>query len=531
MVDRQKRHWLEIAEYVSLASTLLAAIAAVISRQLIYVGLTAPLTLAAFCNLVNRGRSQSLYQQQTNSLLADVRSVVESLDQQVNILPAQARFRGALGSGEEEIRANPSSINTPPDTVKSPSLPENITPQIDRLITERVEQSARIWAIQINQYLEQIQPYNYQLVLDRSGSRAVLLEALAQTQQRLIIVSPWLTRSSIDEEVLQRFSQVLERRVRIDIGWGHLPDTGLTKPAIMSRQQLLEAVAKNGKSWQYEAIEELGELEKRYPQQFRLKLIFTNEKFLVSINPDATPEFGDLAMLGSHDILAGSRESGEREVGLKTNDPRIVADLTARFDQAVNYDLAYNHGGNGSKNLAELGDAIAAYQYLSVNQSKDPTAYHNLAIALLSQGCHQEAIAIYRKLLELEPNNPVTYTSLGNALLEVGDRTAAFTAYQRVLEIDPNYTYAYNNMGKVLEDEGKLREALDIYRQALHQPEQLGKPASAHTLAYNNAGVVLAKLGKLKEAIIEFQQAIELDPTYTEARNNLQKAQFLLGSM
>lgn len=506
----KKRHWLEIAEYVSLAGSAVGIVAAAVSQQFVYVGLTVPLTLAVFFDIINRQQflrkaslTQELYQQQTDSIVADVRSVVESLHQEV------------------KIQTN---------TQKSEELQETLSKDINRLVTAQVEQSARSWAIQINQHLERIKPYDYELVIDRPASRAVLLEALETTQERLIIVNPWLTQSSIDREVLQGFNQALARQVSIDIGWGNFRDTGLSEPAIISRQQLLTTMANGTETWKYEALPELEELERRYPGKFRLKLLLTHEKFLVSLSSVSTKAIGSFAMLGSHDLLTWGSQSIEREVGLRTNDPRIVTDLMNRFDRAVNYDFAYNSIGNGRKNSLQLSDAIATYQRIIETDPTNAIAYQNIALVLMSQGKQLEAIAIYRKLLQLEPNNPVIYTSLGNALLEVGNRSEAFATYQKVLEIDPTYTYAYNNLGKVLEDEGKLAEALDIYRQALIQPEQLGKPASAHTLAHNNAGVVLAKLGKLKEAIAEFQAAIELDPTYTEARNNLQKAQFLLGS-
>ncbi len=496
MERHRQRHWLEIAEYVSLASSVVGAIAAAVSQQLVSVGLAVPLTLTVFLDIVNRHRVQQLYQQQTNSIVADVRAVVECLHQQVQ---------------------------TQPDTAKPESLPK----LIENHIAVQVEQSTRSWAIQINQHLERIKPYDYQLVSDRGGSRDVLIAALAGTQQRLIIVSPWLTRSSINAEVLQGFSRLLERQVRIDIGWGHLRDTGLNEPAAMDRQQLLAVVSQNDKGWKYEGLPELEQMERQYPGLFRLKLLLTNEKFLVSLSGNSHQEMGSFAMLGSHDLLSWDGKSPEREVGMKTNDPRIVGDLIARFDRATNYDLACQPLENKLNSPGQLADAIATYQQVSTTEPNNAEAYNNLAIALMSQGKRPEAIAVYRKLLQLEPNNPVVYTSLGNALFEQGHRSQALAAYQKVIEINPTYTYAYNNLGKVLEEEGKLTEALGIYRQALTQPEQLGKPASAHTLAHNNAGVVLAKLGNLKDAIAEFQQAIELDSNYVEARNNLQKAQLL----
>ena len=54
---------------------------------------------------------------------------------------------------------------------------------------------------EIQQQPIQMQFYQYQLVFDRSRSRAVLMEALLKAQQRLIIVCPWLNRNSIDADL------------------------------------------------------------------------------------------------------------------------------------------------------------------------------------------------------------------------------------------------------------------------------------------------------------------------------------------
>ncbi len=48
----------------------------------------------------------------------------------------------------------------------------------------------------------QVKSYETQLVFDRSGSRAVLLEALEKAQTRLIIVCPWLSRNSINADLM-----------------------------------------------------------------------------------------------------------------------------------------------------------------------------------------------------------------------------------------------------------------------------------------------------------------------------------------
>ncbi|MBR8833365.1 MAG: hypothetical protein DSM106950_04800 [Stigonema ocellatum SAG 48.90 = DSM 106950] len=59
-----------------------------------------------------------------------------------------------------------------------------------------------------------------------------------------------------------------------------------------------------------------------------MKLLGTHEKFLVCDR--------SWAMLGSHNFLTSGDSGSEREVGLRTNDPRIIEELISRFERAKN---------------------------------------------------------------------------------------------------------------------------------------------------------------------------------------------------
>ncbi len=151
--------------------------------------------------------------------------------------------------------------------------------------------------------------FQYQLVCDRPNSRAVLVEALSVAQERLIIVCPWLNCNSINDELLQKFRDCLNRGCLINIGWGYLGD----------RQKI-------GKGWRYNALADLQELASEYPGQFCLDLLGTHENYLVCDS--------SFAMLGSHNFLTNSDQSAEKEVGIRTDDCQIVKQLIERFDSS-----------------------------------------------------------------------------------------------------------------------------------------------------------------------------------------------------
>ncbi len=128
------------------------------------------------------------------------------------------------------------------------------------------------------------QEYENKLVFDCSGSRGVLIEALSTVESRLIIVCPWLTSNSIDENLLEKIKGCLDRGCQVDIGWGYLGDG-----------------SNIGKGWKYNALPDLEQLEKSYPDLFRLKLLGTNENYLVCDEK--------FAFVVSHNFLASGDQS------------------------------------------------------------------------------------------------------------------------------------------------------------------------------------------------------------------------------
>lgn len=181
-------------------------------------------------------------------------------------------------------------------------------------LTVSLNQLKETFRNSLNEILENIgtaHESEYELVLDRRGSREILSDALDKTQESLIVVCPWLTIWGVTESELEKFKKLLEKGVSISIGWGRTGD--LKRP-------------KNLNSLWYNALPQLFELERIYPLKFHLKAIGTHEKFLVCDDK--------FAVLGSHNILTSSKEIGDREIGIFTNSPQIIEDLISRFQEA-----------------------------------------------------------------------------------------------------------------------------------------------------------------------------------------------------
>lgn len=207
-------------------------------------------------------------------------------------------------------------------------LSQDLAGQVEATIEHRVAQ--------INLLLKEIQPkYEYKLVCDRDQSRALLLKAATEANERLILVCPWLYWGIRwnQSELLDRFHTLLGKsNCSIDIGWGHYADLD-NKQVHCSSTPLRQSLMNYGKM--YTALPQLEELEEKYPEQFQLKLLGTHEKFLVCDRK--------WAMLGSHNFLSSGDKSQEREIGLWTNDPYIIDSLIKRFDEAKNLEEQQIH--------------------------------------------------------------------------------------------------------------------------------------------------------------------------------------------
>ncbi|NER04091.1 MAG: hypothetical protein F6K17_16480, partial [Okeania sp. SIO3C4] len=250
-----------------------------------------------------------------SNLSALVAKVSQLEKQQVTLKKYVVKLKHTL---DEQIE----NFNHRPEAQDIENLQENfvaLTLGLDELLalnnpikstTETQDKSSDNW--------QKTEEYQNQLVFDRPDSRGVLIEALETVKARLIIVCPWLNCNSIDEHLLNKFKNCLNRNCQIDIGWGYLGD----------RSNI-------GKGWKYNALGDLQELEESYSGLFRLKLLGTHENFLVCDEK--------FAFVGSHNFLASGEESLEREVGVLTSDSEIIQGLINRFDDGEGLDESEIH--------------------------------------------------------------------------------------------------------------------------------------------------------------------------------------------
>jgi len=176
--------------------------------------------------------------------------------------------------------------------------------EIESLYWEQIET--------IINYLKQLETnndYDYTLITGRSQSHDILINALQEAEEQVIMVCPWLGYG-FNEKIFTLCQNLLKRGVYLKIGWGKSDDI---------KQNNLDRSFNIHSHY-------LDKLKQFAPYQLSDKLIGTHEKFLVCDHK--------YAMLGSHNFLTSGPQENERELGLKTNDPRLINQLIQRFNQA-----------------------------------------------------------------------------------------------------------------------------------------------------------------------------------------------------
>jgi hypothetical protein len=222
----------------------------------------------------------------------------------------------------QNIAQNPSSV----DTQHQLTLIRDILIQANALADNH---GLEALAIAFNQPLNR--PTS-RLVWGRTGSRDALYEAISLARARLVIVCPWLTRQSLDDDLLFRLRARLDQNCRIDIGWGYSHDIGNT---IQINRGTWCINARGEAKRLYSALPQLCQLRNHYPHLMKLKLLGTHEKFWICDNR--------FAFVGNHNVLSSNVCSlnathVSREVGIRTEEPDVIQNLTQGFDQAI--DLA-----------------------------------------------------------------------------------------------------------------------------------------------------------------------------------------------
>jgi tetratricopeptide (TPR) repeat protein len=135
-----------------------------------------------------------------------------------------------------------------------------------------------------------------------------------------------------------------------------------------------------------------------------------------------------------------------------------------------------------------------------------------------NEGNWNQAMSHYQAAANHQPNGPADYFYRAASLMAGHQGGDALNYLNAAVQMDPNFWQARYVFGNELVAEGRVEEAQTQFSGVVRT-----RPDFAPGLLNN--GLALAKSGKLEEALKEFQITLNLNPTDTVARQNLEAVQ------
>jgi len=163
-------------------------------------------------------------------------------------------------------------------------------------------------------------------------------------------------------------------------------------------------------------------------------------------------------------------------------------------------------------------DIKAAYETLK-NDPSDTSAYMKIAAWKRDQGQLKEAIKLYESALEVRPDDTLLLMNIAELYTRNQQYPEAAGAYVKVMESNPKWLAAYRSLA-------------DLYRYQMPERKieipsilKRGLEANSENELYfvGPLAVYYKDFGPEEEAIRWYERLIELDPTNTTAKNELEE--------
>ena len=375
----------------------------------------------------------------------------------------------------------------------------DVEAQVDAAVKSHLEDIA--------QQLQTTETPAYELIFDVKGvqqrqgdapgySRLLLEQALDNAQARLIVVYPYPSAQTLDEALIQKFRAFLDRNGCLDFGWGHLGDMSQGHmPRSIDRRRSIDP---GKKSFLHKTLNQLTQLKRQYPAQFRFKVLGTDEHFLVCDR--------SYAVLGAQSVATASAVFPQAAVGLRTTDSEVIQGLVDRFDNPLldaHDAIAYFNRAATRYDLGDRLGAIADYTEVIRIHPQDDVAYNNRGLAHYDQNDRHGAITDFEQAVQHNPENFIAYCNRGFVRSEQGDKLGAIEDYTYALQINPDFATAYFYRGLARTRLQNKLGAIQDYTEVIRLNP---RDATAHFYR----GLACVKIGHRLDAIEDLRQAAQL---------------------
>ena len=296
-----------------------------------------------------------------------------------------------------------------------------------------------------------------------NNSRSLIETALEQAQSHLLVVFPSPDRRTLDTAMLHQFRGFLDRGGKLDIGWGYLGNVQQGHPPRYIQQR--SSAHPSDKSFLHNILSQFTHLKRQFPDQFRFKVLGTDENFLVCDRA--------YALLGFQPMNVQSAVFPRVAVGLKTYEAEVMQGLVDRFENPI---------------LTE----------------NDTDAYFNRALTRYELDDKQGAIADYTQVIQINPDHDTAYNNCGLVRYEIGNKEGAVADLNRAILINPCNSIAFCNRGTIRAELGNPMGAIEDYSYAIHAD-------STCAPAYFQRGLARSQMGNKMGAVEDFTDVINLN--------------------
>ena len=324
-------------------------------------------------------------------------------------------------------------------------------------------------------------------------SRALIETALNMARSSLVLVLPYPDQTVLDENLLAQFQGFLQRGGTLNLGWGHLEHLQHYQQPRYIYQNQLQRQPRGGEL--SALLSQLTDLKRQYPQQFRFKVLGTDENFLVC---DDT-----YALLGIQPIPTASAVFSQVAVGLRTTRSEVIHQLIDRFHEpalAIDDAVSYFNRAITRYELGDKSGAIADYTEVLRIASNHDISYNNRALVHYELGNYQAAIADFERALLANPRNAIAYCNRGIVRGELSNRLGAIADYTDAIQIDGDCWPAYFQRGLARNRVGNQVGAIADFGEVMRVHPQDASACFYRGLAKTKLGDRIGAIRDLKAA-------------------------------
>jgi tetratricopeptide (TPR) repeat protein len=335
------------------------------------------------------------------------------------------------------------------------------------------------------------------------ASRLALEQALDTAQRRVLLVWPWASNVTIDESLLGKFRQLLDRGGHLEIGWCHRGDhqDGRLTWRISQRWgtestqlQLLKA-----------ALNQLLPLRENYPDRFKFRIMGTAESYLVCDSGSAAETY---AIVSLKALPTQSAAIPDLEAKLRTAEPAVVAALIQRFHDPVippGDGIAFFNRGTTRHDLRDQPGAINDYSQVINLEPDHAIALNNRGVAQLELNQVEAAEADLSEALVHNPRLFAPYCNRGWLRLEQRRYPAAIADFTQAIALKPHLPMAYVYRGSALQKLGDLKGAVRDFSDAIACGNPIALPYCYRSAAYQSQGDQQRAIADLERASAYFE--------------------------